>query len=126
MSTQRSKPSQLLTELEREPIVYFGCTWTEISRALYRSTIISLLTAIALAAVIWSLGLLFQIVFAISAATMFIMILLLTRGSLRGIAKHRVGKPLFYEKHIGTYRSNRFIQPQHIQYQRERNHASKK
>ncbi len=126
MNNQRSKPAQLLTELEREPVVYAGCTWTEISRQLYHSTLIGFFIALALGVGLWVLGLIFPVIFVISSFTMFIWAFIFTRSGLKKIAKNRIGKPLFYEKHINIYKSNRFVQPQRIVFQRERNHANKK
>ncbi|MBS9781382.1 MAG: hypothetical protein KGV56_02700 [Gammaproteobacteria bacterium] len=119
-------PTALLTELEREPIVYFGCTWTEIIRQLMRSAGIAFALALVLAWGVSLLGFRFPTIFTVFSASFLIFTLLFTRFSLRHIAKHRIGKPLFYEKHIGIYRSSQFIQPQHITYQRERNNAAKK
>lgn len=117
----QSKPQQLLTELEREPVIYFGCTWSEIVGQLRKSAFIAFLTAIVLSAGLAALSLPFQAVFPICTVVFIIITLLLTKIFLQGIAKLRSGKPLFYEKHATTGKTGRFIQPQYISYQRERN-----
>ncbi len=123
----RDTPTALLTELEREPIAYFGCTFTEIMRQMMRSAGFAVAIATVLAAGVGTLGFRFPTMFSVFVAAFMIFALGITRFSLRKIAKHRIGKPLFYERHIGTYRSStHFLQPQHINYQRERSNATKK
>lgn len=126
MNPKSHKPQQLLTELEREPIVYLGCTWTEIISQLYKSAGVSLLIAICLSATFGFLGFQFPTIFAVFMMAFLILTLVITRAVLKRIAKNRIGKPLFYEKHINTYRSKQFIQPKYIKFQRERNYAAQK
>lgn len=115
------KPGAILSELEREPVVFWGCTRSEIFSALRRGMVIgalaaSLLTAIAAAFLrgstlvpIWMLS-------------MMGITYLLTRSRLYRIASLRAGRPLFYELHALIYKRSQFIQPA-ARYQRERNRS---
>lgn len=117
----QSKPQQLLTELEREPVIYFGCTWSEIVGQLRKAGFVGLVAAIVISAVLVSLSLPFQLVFPIAMVMFIATTLVLTRYFLKAISSLRAGKPLFYERHVATSKTGRFIQPKHINYQRERN-----
>lgn len=117
----QSKPTQLLTELEREPIIFFGCTWSEIVGQLRKAGFIGLLVAMALSTLLVSLSLPFQVIFPVATVTFILSLLALTRFFLKSISRLRAGKPLFYEKHVATHKSGKFIQPKYINYQRERN-----
>lgn len=113
------KPGAILSELEREPVVFWGCTRSEIFSALRRGMVIgalaaSLLTAIAAAFLrgstlvpIWMLS-------------MMGITWLLTRSRLYRIASLRAGRPLFYEQHALTYKKPPFVQPA-ARYQLKRN-----
>ncbi|MCB1713528.1 MAG: DUF3487 family protein [Candidatus Competibacteraceae bacterium] len=106
------KPELTLTELEREPIVYFGCTWSEIKGCIRRAALITLPLMLALmalapgAVVLWFIpGLLGW--------------LGLSYRLTQYIRKYRAGKPLYYERHRRRAHTPVFIRPQPI-YQTER------
>ena len=86
------KPTLALTHLNRrEPIVYFGCTWTEIKTGVWRGAAVALPVTAALMA-------------ALSPPVLMIvpglcLWLVVTRMFLNHINRHRAGKPLFYERH---------------------------
>lgn len=114
------KPGSILSEMEREPVIFFGCTWSEVTSALRQGLAVGALVA-ALAAI--SAATLFRIpaVIAIAMFTMMAVTFLATQRHLRKIAELRAGRPLFYERHAHTHRNpNSFIQPAR-RYQRERN-----
>ena len=114
------KPGSILSEMEREPVIFFGCTWSEVTSALRQGLAVGALVA-ALAAI--SAATLFRIpaMIAIAMFTMMAVTFLATRRHLRKIAELRAGRPLFYERHAHTHRNpNSFIQPAR-RYQRERN-----
>lgn len=117
------KPSAILSELEREPVVYFGCTWSEIGNTLRKGLVIGLISA-SIAGVSASLILTVSISLVIGMIVMLLATVAYTRLMLRRIASLRAGKPLFYERHVATHKSKKFIRPA-PQYQRERNHAAK-
>lgn len=116
-----TKPASTLTELESEPVTYFGCTWSEIMRAIRESLIIGAGFALLLITVISiTISSKFALLFAVFMFVITLTTLLLTRFKLASIANLRAGKPLFYERHSLTARSAHFHQPQK-RYQRERN-----
>lgn len=116
------KPDSVLTELEREPVIYFGCTWSEITRAL-RSALLFAVVAGALVAFVLGLLLPGPAVFAATALIVVLATGFRTWRQLQKTGRMRAGKPLFYEKHRVQYRTPLFIQPVR-RYQRERNHDS--
>lgn len=93
---------------------------------LRKAMFFSLMSTTLLAVVLSVLGLSFPAIFALSMVALVIITIVTTRLRLMTIAGLRAGKPLFYEKHHGMYRSNAFIQPHRITYQRERNHDTSK
>jgi hypothetical protein len=106
------KPDQTLDQLDREPLVYFGCTWTEIKAALYQSGAAAVLALIGL-----TLWLRSPVVLAIGLVGW----LALAYALLRRIHHHRAGKPLYFERHRKTARGAAFIQPgRRYQYSRHR------
>lgn len=84
------KPELALSDLEREPIVHFGCTWTELKRCLYRSA------ALAGPA---TLGAMVLLPSPAWVAPGLVGWLGLAYALTRHIHKHRAGKPLYYERH---------------------------
>lgn len=113
------KPGAILSELEREPVVFWGCTRSEIFSALRRGMLVgvvvaSLLTAIAATFVCAS------VLVPLWMVSMLLTTYLLTRSRLYRIASLRAGRPLFYELHALTYKKPPFVQPVE-RYQRERN-----
>lgn len=119
------KPSMILSQLEREPIVYFGCTWSEIMSAARAGLMMGLLLAITLGIMLSVVVdgpipiVLAMLVLAISSA-------FITMIKLKKINSLRAGKPLFYERHATTAKSSsKFYQPMNL-YQRERNRVTKK
>lgn len=96
------KPELTLTQLDRrEPIVHFGCTWTEIKICLYRGAAVALPLAGAL--------------MAVSPAPVLMVVpglvgwLALAYLFTRHIHRHRAGKPLHYERHRKTARRPPFV-----------------
>lgn len=118
------KPSAILSELEREPVVYFGCTWTEIGNSLRKGIVVGLIAAI-LAGIVASIFMSISLSLVLSMVAMLATTTLYTRTRLRRIAGLRAGKPLFYERHVQTSKSARFIRPAR-RYQRERNQDATK
>ena len=94
------KPELTLTHLNRrEPIVHFGCTWTEIKTCLWRGAAVALPLTVLLMAV---------------APVPVLMVVpglvgwwALAYGFARHIHRHRAGKPLHYERHRKTARRPR-------------------
>ena len=100
------KPDLTLSQLERgEPIVHFGCTWSEIKTCVWRGAAVALPLTVA----------------AMTLTSIPVIILLpglglwvgLAYGFTRLIHAQRAGKPLFYEKHRKKVRGFRspFIRP---------------
>lgn len=85
------KPDLALSELEREPIVHFGCTWTELKRCLGRA-----------AALVWPTAVGLMVLALPSPALLGLALpswLGVAYAFTRHIHKHRAGKPLYYERH---------------------------
>lgn len=105
------KPGSILSEMEREPIIFFGCTWSEVTSALRQGLAVGALVA-ALVAIGAATLLRIPAMIAIAMFTMMAVTFLATRRHLRKIAELRAGRPLFYERHAHTHRNpNSFIQP---------------
>ena len=115
------KPGAILSELEREPVIFWGCTRSEIFSALRRGMMIGVVTA-SLLTVTAAAFLRSSTLVPIWMLSMMGTTYLLTRGRLRRIASLRAGRPLFYELHALIYRRPPFIQPA-ARYQRERNRS---
>ena len=115
------KPGAILSELEREPVIFWGCTRSEIFSALRRGMMIGVLTA-SLLTVTAAAFLRSSTLVPIWMLSMMGTTYLLTRGRLRRIASLRAGRPLFYELHALIYKRPQFIQPA-VRYQRERNRS---
>ena len=113
------KPGAILSELEREPVVFWGCTRSEIFSALRRGMVIGALAA-SLLTVIAATFLRGSTLVPIWMLSMMGITYLLTRSRLYRIASLRAGRPLFYELHALIYKRPQFIQPA-ARYQRERN-----
>ena len=114
------KPGSILSEMEREPVIFFGCTWTEVTSGLRQGlavgALVAALTAIGAAALLRIPAVIAIAMFTMMAGTFFA-----TRRHLRKIAALRAGRPVFYERHAQTHKNpNIFIQPAR-RYQRERN-----
>ena len=103
------KPELTLSELEREPIVYFGCTWTEIQRAVRRPALL----------VVPAVGLAFGLGQPLALIPAVLAWVLISAFMLRQIRTHRAGKPLYYEQHRRRAHHTRFIRAQ-IVFQAER------
>lgn len=84
------KPDLTLSDLEREPIVHFGCTWTELKLCLGRSA------ALTVPATVGAMALLPSPAWV---APGLVGWLGLAYALTRHIHKHRAGKPLYYERH---------------------------
>lgn len=115
------KPGAILSELEREPVIFWGCTRSEIFSALRRGMMIGVVTA-SLLTVTAAAFLRSSTLVPIWMLSMMGTTYLLTRGRLRRIASLRAGRPLFYELHALIYKRPQFIQPA-ARYQRERNRS---
>jgi len=84
------KPSLPLHALEREPIVYFGCTWSEIVTSAWRGAAGALLVTAAL------------VVLTRSPAGIAVGLLVwvgLSYALMYRLHATRAGKPLHYEVH---------------------------
>lgn len=85
------KPSLPLHALEREPIVYFGCTWSEIVTSAWRGAAIALLVTAAL------------VVLTRSPGGLAVGLLVWVGSSYAFMYRQqstRAGKPLHYEVHV--------------------------
>jgi len=96
------KPDQTLDQLDREPLVYFGCTWTEIKAALYQS---------GAAAVVALIGLTLWLRSPVVLAIGLVGWLALAYALLRRIHHHRAGKPLYFERHRKIAQGPALIKP---------------
>ncbi|MBK8185636.1 MAG: DUF3487 family protein [Candidatus Competibacteraceae bacterium] len=94
------KPDQTLHQLDREPLVYFGCTWTEIKAALHQS---------GAAAVIVLVGLVMLLRSPVVLALVLVGWLALAYALLHRIHRFRAGKPLYFERHRKTVSGAAFI-----------------
>lgn len=113
------KPGAILSELEREPVVFWGCTRTETYSALRRGLLVGVAVA-SLFTVIAASFLRGSVLVPLWMVSMLLTTYLLARSRLRRIASLRAGRPLFYELHALTYKKPPFVQPA-ARYQRERN-----
>lgn len=116
------KPEHTLSELEQEPIVFLGCTASEIANAQRKALSTSIGVSMIVSFLVYLLtntkipiiviGTLLLLALSYSAVIYF---------TLKDIAGAKAGKPLFYDQHIRKYRNPKiFIQPQQL-YQRHRN-----
>jgi hypothetical protein len=110
------KPDHTLSQLEREPIVYFGCTWSEIKTCLWRGGALA-----ALATLACMLFLPLPVFWLVPGLLLWWG---LAYGFTQRIHAQRVGKPLYYERHRRAVRARSapFIPAGRI-YQAERNDA---
>ena len=112
-------PDDILNLLEREPIVYFGCTWSEIMSAAVSSFIKAFLGTL----VLLILPLPFNKILLI--LVLVLVWLFLTSRSMSNLRKLRDGKPLHYEKHHKMMkRFNDFVSLDELK-QNERNNFYK-
>ncbi len=96
------KPNQTLHQLDQEPLVYFGCTWTEIKAALYQS---------GAAAVLALIGLVLLLRSPAVVGLALVGWLAGAYGLLRRIHRFRAGKPLYFERHRKIAHGPAVIQP---------------
>ncbi len=112
------KPDLTLSQLERgEPIVHFGCTWSEIKTCVWRGAAVALpLTAAAMTLTV------LPVIILLPGLGLWVG---LAYGFTRLIHAQRAGKPLFYERHRKKVRGFRspFIPPGVI-YQAQRRAGS--
>lgn len=86
------KPQHSLNELEREPIVYFGCTWSEIKRCIRRAAaIMAPLTLVMMVAIPGM-----RVLALVPGLLGWVGLAYLYTQQIRAL---RVGKPLYYETH---------------------------
>lgn len=107
------KPEVTLTQLEEEPATgLFGCTFTEIQAAFQKACLIAVIsTVIASFFIRWEHSAIIGLLFGGLSGWLII----------KATARRRSDKPLYYQKHIKTYRKAKyFVQPATF-YQRERN-----
>lgn len=96
------KPTLALTHLNRrEPIVYFGCTWTEIKTGVWRGAAVALPVTAALMAALSP-----PVLMIVPGLCLWLVVI---RMFLNHINRHRAGKPLFYERHRKEARQAAFI-----------------
>lgn len=86
------KPELTLTQLEREPLVHFGCTWSEIKTCVWRGGAMALPITAGLMA-------LAPVPPLLLLAPGLLLWLGLAYGCTQHIHRHRAGKPLYYERH---------------------------
>lgn len=96
------KPEQTLHQLDREPLVSFGCTWSEIKVALYQSGAVAWLTLVGLVLWLRSPGVL---------GLVLVGWLALAYVLLQRIHRFRAGKPLYFERHRKIVRGSVLIKP---------------
>lgn len=111
-------PDSVLDSLEREPIVYFGCTWSEIVNAVIRGALVSVPTTLVLVLLPWPFSRVIVVI------PFFVIWLLVTRFTMSNLRKLRTGKPLFYEKHVMMLkRRNPFVNPVNLKQTERNRHA---
>ena len=99
-------PDSVLDTLEREPIVHFGCTWSEITNAITRGFLISLPITLCLSVIPWPFSRVMVMI------PFFVIWGVVTRTTMARIRTLRTGKPLFYERHVRMVKHNSpFINP---------------
>jgi len=86
------KPTLSLSELEREPIVYFGCTWSEIKGCIRRAA--AIVVPLTLLMMVWVPGM--QVLALVPGMLGWVSLTYLHTQKIRTL---RVGKPLYYEIH---------------------------
>jgi len=91
------KPDHTLSQLEREPIVYWGCTWSEIKKCLWRGGAFAALATLA--------GMLFLPLPVFWLVPGLLLWWGLAYAMTQMIRAQRVGKPLHYERHCQTVRA---------------------
>ena len=96
------KPAAILSELEREPIIFWGCTKTEIFRALRKGLLIGAVTA-TVVTVAGAILLRPSTLVALWMLSMMGTAYVYVRRRLYRIASLRAGRPLFYELHAMIY-----------------------
>lgn len=104
-------PNTTLNQLERDPVVHFGCTYSEIQRSGVMSFIKGFIP-------VFIAGCFINVSLSILAG--FILWLVLCSVTMKKIARTRADKPLFYDIHLLRKKAGRFIKP-NIVYQTERN-----
>lgn len=115
--SQEHFATTLLNQLERDPIVRWGCSWLEIKSAVRKAFLISLIPSVLMGTLFSSF---------ITKFSIFLVLSLLVTAPLtvyfcQKLARLRADKPLFYDLHIGKKKRRQFIESK--PYQRERNHA---
>ena len=106
------KPNQTLHQLDREPLVYFDCTWTEIKATLHQSGAATLLASIGLVLLLRSPAVVGLALVGWLALAYFL---------LHRIHRFRAGKPLYFERHRKIARGPALIKPGRLyQYGRHR------
>lgn len=109
------KPQKTLTQLEDEPESgFFGVTYTEVVGALKKSIVVALIIAVVVSIVMY---------WVLAAILGMLIGVFYFWKQIKYASAQRADKPLFYHKHISTYRTNQFIQPK-ARMQRERNSDS--
>ncbi len=112
------KPEATLTYLEREPLVYFGCTWSEIKKAVLTALLISVLVQVVLFSAPLPFGKMLTIIPSV------VLWLFLSSMFMRRIRAMRTGKPLYYDRHLRLVKNTRnYIQPDDL-VQVERNRTA--
>lgn len=108
------KPELTLGQLEREPIVHFGCTWTEIKTCVWSGASLALPLTVG-AMVLVPLPLLLVV-------PGLLLWLGLAYGFTQRIHRQRAGKPLYYERHRRTVKATAtpFVRADRV-YQAQRN-----
>lgn len=119
MSNRRQYPRVGLHLITRDPLVRWGCSYSEIMKGLGRGFLFSLLPVVLIVILLPASGMFkFGVAFAVS----FLSTIAIARFICFKIAQTRADKPPFYDKHLLKDKSGAFIRP-NTKYQRERNNA---
>lgn len=94
------KPELTLAQLEREPIVHFGCTWSELKTCIWRGGAM----ALPVTAGLMGLAPVPPLLLLVPGLLLWLG---LAYGCTQHIHRHRAGKPLYYERHRRQVQSAR-------------------
>ncbi len=105
-----------LNHLERDPVVFWGCTFREIKNAGLRSVLFSFPIGMGVGLMPIPYGL----NFGVGIVCFFLSFYYFFKKLTSGLAKLRSDKPLYYDLHFGKAKTGVFIKS-HTRWQRERN-----
>lgn len=117
MSEHRNFPTAGLHLLARDPIVRWGCSYSEIIGSVTKGAMFSLVPVFL---ILVGLPLSGMFKFGLSFIMFFVVTLGTARYLCHKISKSRSDKPLFYDKHTKDSKTGAFAKA-NTNYQRERN-----